>query len=244
MLSSLPRCFLVPGLGCITVGADARATRVSAEIAARSHSVTARVLDAFGVVDWLTERDVFDFEYWPLELYKLQSAPAPCELSGYVAIVSDAGSELGRVVATCLLREGAHLVLVGHDADALKQIAAGCPGMVEIAGSDPVTSAIAAFGGVDILVALDPIACDGLDRLGLALQRQGMVGVVIGLDTINDTTVDLRHPLEDRLRTNIVRVENGAAPSMVAEAIVFLASPHAAFTDGSILSVGSGLAYT
>jgi len=82
MLSSLPRCFLVPGLGCITVGADARATRVSAEIAARSHSVTARVLDAFGVVDWLTERDVFDFEYWPLELYKLQSAPAPCELSG------------------------------------------------------------------------------------------------------------------------------------------------------------------
>ncbi len=43
-----------------------------ADIAYRSHLVTATVLDTFGEVAWLSEADVFDFDYWPLELYKLQ----------------------------------------------------------------------------------------------------------------------------------------------------------------------------
>jgi rhamnose utilization protein RhaD (predicted bifunctional aldolase and dehydrogenase) len=71
MLSPLPRVFLVPGLGCITQAADLKTARVRAEIALRSHLVTATVLDTFGEVAWLSEQDIFDFDYWPLELYKL-----------------------------------------------------------------------------------------------------------------------------------------------------------------------------
>lgn len=43
-----------------------------ADIAYRSHLVTATVLDTFGEVAWLSETDIFDFDYWPLELFKLK----------------------------------------------------------------------------------------------------------------------------------------------------------------------------
>ncbi len=54
-----------------------RAAKVNAEIAFRSHTVTARVLDAFGAVEWLDEADIFAFDYWPLELAKLAPTPVP-----------------------------------------------------------------------------------------------------------------------------------------------------------------------
>jgi rhamnose utilization protein RhaD (predicted bifunctional aldolase and dehydrogenase) len=241
MRSPLPQIALVPGLGCIAAGVDARAALVNAEIAARSHLVTARVLDAFGAVDWLDERDVFDFDYWPLELFKLQSAPPPRELTGHVAIITGAASRLGRAVAIRLARDGAQLVLSGDDADALQQIAAAFPGMAHIATGDSVEAAIAAFGGVDILVALTPVGHSELDQLGTVLQRQSMGGAVVGVETENGATVDLRHALGDRVRTNVVRVDDGAEPALIAEAIAFLASSRAAATDRATVPVGARL---
>jgi len=77
MLNPSPRVILVPGLGCIAAGTDERAAKVNAEIAFRSHTVTARALDAFGAVEWLDEADIFAFDYWPLELAKLAPTPVP-----------------------------------------------------------------------------------------------------------------------------------------------------------------------
>jgi rhamnose utilization protein RhaD (predicted bifunctional aldolase and dehydrogenase) len=241
MLSPLPQVVLVPGLGCIATGVDARAARVNAEIAWHSHLVTARVLDAFGAVEWLDERDIFDFEYWALELYKLESAPPPRELSGHVALVVGAGSALGGTVAARLTREGAHVMLSGGAGDALQQIAASFPtGIAHVVDGEPVAAGIAAFGGVDIVVALDPITSSELDRLGMAFQQQDLAGAIVGLETEKGATVDLRHVLGDRVRINVVRVEEAAEPALLAEAITFLASPRAAATDHATVPVGVG----
>jgi NAD(P)-dependent dehydrogenase (short-subunit alcohol dehydrogenase family) len=208
----------VPGLGAIATGPDARTARVNADVAARSHLVTARTLDAFGAVEWLDEADVFDFDYWPLELYKLQSAPPPREFSGHVAIVSGAESALRQAVADRLTREGAHLIL---------------------ANGDPVSAAVAAFGGVDILIALDPISHDEQERLARALQQQGIGGAVVGLETAQGTTIDLRQPMPDGVRFNVVQTDERADPSLVAEAIAFLASSRSATTDRATVPVGA-----
>jgi rhamnose utilization protein RhaD (predicted bifunctional aldolase and dehydrogenase) len=241
MLSPLPRVVLVPGVGCIAAGPDARTARVNAEIAARSHLVTARVLDAFGEVDWLDEGDVFDFDYWPLELYKLQSAPPPQDLSGYVAIVSDAGSSLGRAVASRLVRAKAHVVLVGDDVDAVRQVAGSLPeGMAHVVASDPVGSAVAAFGGVDIFVALNAIERGDAERLRTALQQQDLGGTVVGLETAGGPTIDLEYRLGEQVRSNLVRVGGATEPALVAEAVAFLASPRAAATDRATVPVGTG----
>jgi rhamnose utilization protein RhaD (predicted bifunctional aldolase and dehydrogenase) len=87
MLEPLPRVVLVPGLGAVAAAADPETARVVAEIAHRSHLVTAQTLDAFGETAWLSEEDVFDFDYWPMELHKLTLAPPPPDLAGVVVIV-------------------------------------------------------------------------------------------------------------------------------------------------------------
>ena len=77
-----------PGLGCVAAAPNVRtARRVRAEIAAHTHASVAATLDAFGGASWLDEREVDDFENWPLELYKLTLAAAaagarrPCRRS-------------------------------------------------------------------------------------------------------------------------------------------------------------------
>jgi NAD(P)-dependent dehydrogenase (short-subunit alcohol dehydrogenase family) len=239
MLSPLPRVALVPGLGCIAAGADARAARVNVEIAARSHLVTARVLGAFGAVEWLDEADVFDFDYWPLELYKLQAAPPSRDFSGHVAIVTGAGSALGSAVASRLARDGAHLILTGGDTETRNAIVAALPaGTAHIATGDPVAAAIAAFGGVDVLVALAPMTRNALDRLGSAFQQQELSGAVVALDNGDGATVDLGHRLGDHVRANAVHITEPTDPALVAEAIAFLASSRAAATDRAVVPVG------
>jgi rhamnose utilization protein RhaD (predicted bifunctional aldolase and dehydrogenase) len=73
MLSPLPRVVLVPGLGAVTAGVNAARAKVNSDVAERSHLVIAQVLDTFGEVRWLSEDEIFDFDYWPLELRKLQA---------------------------------------------------------------------------------------------------------------------------------------------------------------------------
>ena len=239
MLSPTPRVVLVPGLGAVAAGPDARTARVNVEIAARSHLVTARVLDAFGAVDWLDERDIFDFDYWPLELYKLQSAPPPREFSGHIAIVASAGSKLCRAVAARLAGEGAHLVLAGGDGETLRQLASELPGGTAcVATGDPVAAAVAAFGGVDVLVGLERVTRDELDRFGMALSQQGIGGAVVGVETPGGPTVDLGHAISG-VRTNVVHLDEGVDPALAAEAIAFLASARAAATDRTFVPVSA-----
>jgi rhamnose utilization protein RhaD (predicted bifunctional aldolase and dehydrogenase) len=240
MLSPLPRVVLVPGLGCIAAGADARTARVNAEIAARSHLVTARVLDAFGETAWLNEQDVFDFDYWPLELAKLKSAPPQRDFSGQVAIVTGAESALGAAVADRLAQDGAHLVLAGGAAAELDRVAASVVGpAVRVVGDDPVGIAIAEFGGVDVLVAVAPVSRDDLTRFERALERQGTTGALVGVVDEPGITLDIDSESPRGVRANLVRIDSAAGPDVVAEAIGFLASPRSAGIDRSTVSVGA-----
>jgi rhamnose utilization protein RhaD (predicted bifunctional aldolase and dehydrogenase) len=240
MLSPLPRVVLVPGLGCIAAGADARTARVNAEIAARSHLVTARVLDAFGETAWLNEQDVFDFDYWPLELAKLKSAPPPRDFSGQVAIVTGAESALGAAVADRLAQDGAHLVLAGGAAAELDRVAASVVGpAVRVVGDDPVGVAIAEFGGVDVLVAVAPVSRDDLTRFERALERQGTTGALVGVVDEPGITLDIDSESPRGVRANLVRIDSAAGPDVVAEAIGFLASPRSAGIDRSTVPVGA-----
>jgi NAD(P)-dependent dehydrogenase (short-subunit alcohol dehydrogenase family) len=129
----------------------------------------AATLDTFGSASWLDEREVFEFEYWPLELYKLTLAPPPPELAGHVAIVTGAASGIGRDVAHDLAARGAHLVLADRDADGLAETAAPLAEAVEVVGdlTDPavveqlVHGTVAAYGGVDAVVFNAGIAPTG-----------------------------------------------------------------------------------
>jgi NAD(P)-dependent dehydrogenase (short-subunit alcohol dehydrogenase family) len=159
-VDSEARVALVPGLGCVAAAPDARTARIRAEIAGHTHAAVAATLDAFGGASWLDEREIDDFQNWPLELYKLTLLPPPPELSGHVAIVTGAASGIGREVARDLAARGAHLVLADLDADGLAETADQIGVAVAIEGdlTDPATvdelvrGAVAAYGGLDAVV--------------------------------------------------------------------------------------------
>ena len=234
-MSALPRIVLVPGLGVIATGPDAKTAKMNAEISARSHAVTARALDAFGATDWLSEDEVFDFDYWPLELRKLQSAPPPRPLSGHVVLLAGADSSYAPQVAQRLAADGAHLVLSGEDAARLEQVRADLPsGNAVVAGSDPASDAILAFGGVDVLIALEPVESALLANATDAMQRQGLGGVLVGVRSGNEKALPEPDPAEG-IRRNDVAIAADSDPSLVAEAIAFLASSRSSTTNGATL---------
>jgi len=132
----MPRVALVPGVGAITTGSSPREAEVAADIALHTHSVAEAVIEAFGAPEPLSDSETFRFDYWPMELYKLSSKPAPAELSGRIMIVTGAASGIGRGVALELANKGAAVVLADLDATGLDEVG----GLIcEHGGVEPIT---------------------------------------------------------------------------------------------------------
>jgi rhamnose utilization protein RhaD (predicted bifunctional aldolase and dehydrogenase)/NAD(P)-dependent dehydrogenase (short-subunit alcohol dehydrogenase family) len=168
-LDPWPRIVLVPGVGICAVGK----TRKEAEIAADVYEHTIDVIEDAEVIGAYAPvglGDLFDVEYWSLEQAKLKKE-SELPLSMRVALVTGAGSGIGRATAQLFSELGAHVVLTDRDEAALGDAVAACKrGQVASVACD-VTSgtdverafelAGRAFGGVDLVVSNAGTAAEG-----------------------------------------------------------------------------------
>lgn len=183
-----PRVFLAPGIGAITAAPTLGEARMLADIALHTHSVGAAVVDSFAAPRTLPDREIFGFDYWPMELYKLKLKPKPPVLSGNIVIVTGAGSGIGRGIAIHLGSLGANLVLADIDESGLGATAeefkkAKFPDPLTIIGDQSSEALVAKtieqtilhFGGLDGLVVNAGIGVPGtLEELALAQWNKGI----------------------------------------------------------------------
>src|SRR5688572_23458211 len=171
LLDPLPRVVLVPGVGMFTAGRDRRTSGIVSDIYHHTIDVITSAA-AFGRYVSLTSKDAFDVEYWPLELYKLTLAPPEKELARRIALVTGAGSGIGRAVAKRLAAEGAHVVTADIDESGAQKTAEEIVAAVgagrafgvrmdvtsEASVRAGFESTVLAYGGLDVLVSNAGIA--------------------------------------------------------------------------------------
>jgi rhamnose utilization protein RhaD (predicted bifunctional aldolase and dehydrogenase)/NAD(P)-dependent dehydrogenase (short-subunit alcohol dehydrogenase family) len=167
VLEDWAKVILVPGVGVITAFSDKRSA-VTANLCYRAtleSIVNAEAVDRF---EFIPEKDVFEFEHWPLERRKIEEQivreRATKLLPRHVAVIIGGGSGIGAAAVRRFAEEGAHVVVADLDGalceGVAKEVAAKFPGRAVAAATDVRDDAsldalfrqtVLEFGGLDCL---------------------------------------------------------------------------------------------
>ena len=170
-LDPLPRVALVPGLGLFGLGRTKRDAVIAADVAEEWMRVVANA-ERIGRFESISEADMFDVEYWPLEQAKLGARKEP-PLAGQIAVVTGAAGAIGAATAKAFAAAGAEVALLDLDIAAAREQAEAISATAlavqcDVTDPDSVRAAFDQvaqnFGGVDILVANAGAAWQG--RIG------------------------------------------------------------------------------
>ncbi|MBE7467148.1 MAG: bifunctional rhamnulose-1-phosphate aldolase/short-chain dehydrogenase [Planctomycetes bacterium] len=159
-----PVILLWPGVGLFSFAKDKQTSRVSAEFYVNAINVM-RGAETVSTYQAISEQEAFNIEYWALEEAKLQRMPAEKTLARRVAIVTGAGSGIGKAIAFRYAREGACVVIADLNKEAAEKAAQeinakhpeqAFPVACDVNKTDDIVRGFAdaalAFGGVDLIV--------------------------------------------------------------------------------------------
>ena len=157
MLDPAPRAVLDPRFGLASLGRTARDARIVEELYEHTIEVILRA-EALERYEALPAREIFEVEYWDLEQDKLRRAGRLPLFAGEVVCVTGAASGIGKAAVESFLARAA--AVVGLDRDSTVErlhrrddfLGVVCDVTDERAVADALARAVAAFGGVDMLV--------------------------------------------------------------------------------------------
>jgi NAD(P)-dependent dehydrogenase (short-subunit alcohol dehydrogenase family) len=193
----------------------------------------AEALSTYRPID---EREKFRIEYWQLEEDKLRRLPKPKPLATRVALVTGAGSGIGRAIALRLASEGACVVVADLNGDTAQSVAGEIGNedraisvSMDVTSAEQVATAFAtaalAFGGVDLVV----------NNAGLSISKP--------LLETTERDWDLQH---DVMAKGSFLVSREAARIMIQQGfggdIIYISSKNGVFAGPSNIAYGAAKA--
>ncbi|MEM7011440.1 MAG: bifunctional aldolase/short-chain dehydrogenase [Verrucomicrobiota bacterium] len=158
MLDPSPRWAVWKGRGVAAFGATEKEAKVIRDIAQTSWE-TIQLAAATGGWQALSEKDIFEIEYWALEQAKLKKGGSAPVHQGKVAIVTGSAGGIGLACAAALAEQGAKVVGLdlNPDIEANMESVGGLGKIVNLTDDQAVVDAIewtvAQYGGLDIVVS-------------------------------------------------------------------------------------------
>ncbi|GAJ39213.1 bifunctional rhamnulose-1-phosphate aldolase/short-chain dehydrogenase [Saccharococcus caldoxylosilyticus] len=165
MFEPAPRVILIPGIGMVNTGKSLAMANVSGALYHRAIAVMKGATSLGNFVS-LDEKESFNVEYWPLELYKLTLAPPEAEFSRKVAFVTGGAGGIGSETCRRFASEGAHIVVADLNIEGAEKVAAeinekygegrAIAVQMNVTKEEEVKAAfeqtVLTYGGVDIVV--------------------------------------------------------------------------------------------
>jgi rhamnose utilization protein RhaD (predicted bifunctional aldolase and dehydrogenase)/NAD(P)-dependent dehydrogenase (short-subunit alcohol dehydrogenase family) len=157
MLDPAPRVALDPEWGLIAAGRSAHDAQAAEEIYRHTMDVIERA-ERLGGYRALSERELFEVEYWDLEQAKLKKSGNTPVFAGEAAIVTGAASGIGKACVQALLKRGA--AVAGFDVNAeigacissLAFLGLRCDVTAKQNVEAALDDCVKAFGGLDMLI--------------------------------------------------------------------------------------------
>ena len=158
MLDPMPKLAWVEGMGLIGIGSSMKEAKIITDLGVQNVRVTTDA-EAVGGFLPVSDKDLFDMEYWSLEQAKLGKAP-PLPLQGKVTVITGAGGAIGSAMVKVFETAGAEVVAVDISAEALAQQGFSekvLQKTLDLTDVDQIkgltNDVLRQYGGVDILVS-------------------------------------------------------------------------------------------